>query len=102
MECRLFATTVRHMDHAHERQSTGRSWHGRFTPGPEAQLARANSPAVPSLLRLGQHGTIILSSRKQPLHDLFQKVFWACKQQRTEGFSMIYSNVEHWAVNPLR
>ena len=34
-----------------ERQSAGRSWHDRFTPGPEAQLARANSPAVPSLLR---------------------------------------------------
>ena len=40
MERRLVATTVRHMDHAHERQSIGRSWHGRFTPGPEAQLAQ--------------------------------------------------------------
>jgi hypothetical protein len=51
MERRLVATTVRNIDHAHERQSTGRSWHGRFTQGPEAQLARAYSPAVHSLLR---------------------------------------------------
>ena len=40
--------------------------------------------------------------RKKPLHDLFQKVFWACKQQRAEGFPMIYSNVMHCTVNPLR
>ena len=51
MERRLVATTVRHMDHAHERQSTGHSRHGRFTPGPEAQLARANSQLYPALRR---------------------------------------------------
>jgi hypothetical protein len=48
---RLVATTVRHMGYAHEKHSDERSCHGRFTQGPEAQLARANSPAVPSLLR---------------------------------------------------
>jgi hypothetical protein len=48
---RLVATTVRHMGHAHEKHSDERSYHGRFTQGPEAQLARANSPAVHSWLR---------------------------------------------------
>ena len=50
MERRLVATTVRHMDHAHERQSAGRSWHGRFIPGPEAQLAHASCTQLASLL----------------------------------------------------
>jgi hypothetical protein len=48
---RLVATAVSHMAHAHEKHSDERSCHGRFTQGPEAQLARANSQAVPSLLR---------------------------------------------------
>jgi len=51
MERRLVATAVSHMAHAHEKHPDERSCHGRFTQGPEAQLARANSPAVPSLLR---------------------------------------------------
>jgi len=38
---RLVATTVRHMGHAHEKNSGERSCHGRFTQGPEAQLAHA-------------------------------------------------------------
>jgi hypothetical protein len=38
---RLVAAAVRHTGHAHEKQSAGCSWHGRFTPGLEAQLARA-------------------------------------------------------------
>jgi hypothetical protein len=33
--------TVRHMGHAHEKHSDERSCHGRFTQGPEAQLAHA-------------------------------------------------------------
>ena len=41
MERRLVATAVSHMAHAHEKQSDERSCNGRFTQGPEAQLARA-------------------------------------------------------------
>ena len=38
---RLVATAVSHKVHAHEKHSNKRSYHGRFTQGPEAQLARA-------------------------------------------------------------
>jgi hypothetical protein len=38
---RLVATAVSHMVHAHEKHSDERSCNGRFTQGPEAQLARA-------------------------------------------------------------
>ena len=38
---RLVTTAVSHMTHAHEKHSDERSCHGRFTQGPEAQLARA-------------------------------------------------------------
>jgi hypothetical protein len=41
MELRLVATAVSHMAHAHEKTSDERSCHGRFTQGPEVQLARA-------------------------------------------------------------
>jgi hypothetical protein len=41
MERRLVATAVSHMGHAHEKHSNKRSCYGRFTQGPEAQLARA-------------------------------------------------------------
>ena len=41
MERRLVATAVSHMGQAHEKNSYKRSCHGRFTQGPEAQLARA-------------------------------------------------------------
>ena len=41
MERRLAAAAVSHMVHAHEKHSDERSCHGRFTQGPEAQLARA-------------------------------------------------------------
>ena len=79
MERRLVATTVRHMDHAHERQSTGRSRHGRFTPGPEAQLARANSQLYPACFALDSFRRItwsddpgnkmaFLPQRPQPRH----------------------------------
>jgi hypothetical protein len=59
MERRLVATTVRHMDHAQEKHSDERSCHGRFTQGPEAQLARANvnvwlqSRSLPARGRVG-------------------------------------------------
>ena len=38
---RLVATAVSQMVHAHEMHLDERSCHGRFTQGPEAQLARA-------------------------------------------------------------
>jgi hypothetical protein len=41
MGCRLVATAVYHMVHAKKKHSDERSCHGRFTQGPEAQLARA-------------------------------------------------------------
>jgi hypothetical protein len=41
MERGLVGTTVSHMGHAHDKHSDKRSCHGRFTQGPEAQLARA-------------------------------------------------------------
>jgi hypothetical protein len=37
---RLVTTAVSHMAHAHEKHFDERSCHGRFTQGPEAQLAR--------------------------------------------------------------
>ena len=63
MERRLVATTVRHMDHAQIRQSTGRSWHGRFTPGPEAQLAHANKNPVKDFCWWDLDGVVVCRRR---------------------------------------